>query len=81
MFLLRIKIPDRSIGHNDTFGEGRALTVEVYILNFHQDIYGENVSVRWNHLLREQVTFNGAEALIEQLKKDESATRRYFENK
>ncbi len=37
-----------SIGHNDTFGEGRELTVELYILDFNQDIYGEHVAVRWN---------------------------------
>ncbi|GEQ38708.1 riboflavin biosynthesis protein RibF [Tetragenococcus halophilus] len=67
-----------SIGHNDTFEKGRQLTIEVYILDFTQDIYGEQVSVRWNHLLRDQVAFNGAEELIQQLKCDEEDTRRYF---
>ncbi|GMA47262.1 riboflavin biosynthesis protein RibF [Tetragenococcus muriaticus] len=67
-----------SIGHNDTFEQGRQLTVEVYILDFTQDVYGEQVSVQWNHLLRDQVAFNGAEELIQQLKKDEEDTRQYF---
>lgn len=67
-----------SIGHNDTFGDGRDLTVEVYILNFHQDIYGEQVTVRWNHYLRDQVKFDGAESLIVQLKQDEQDTADYF---
>lgn len=67
-----------SIGHNDTFGAGRELTVEVFILNFDQDIYGEAVRVRWHHYLREQVAFNGADALVKQLKEDEEATRNYF---
>lgn len=67
-----------SIGHNDTFGAGRGLTVEVYILDFHQDIYGEQVSVRWNHYLRDQITFDGAEKLIRQLNQDEADTRLYF---
>lgn len=67
-----------SIGHNDTFGQGRELTVEVYILDFHQDIYGEQVRVRWNHFLREQVKFDGAPALIKQLQEDEQNTRNYF---
>lgn len=67
-----------SIGHNDTFGEGRELTVEVYILDFHQDIYGEQVVVRWNHYLRDQVKFNGAEPLIAQLKQDKADTAAYF---
>ncbi|GAA3008553.1 riboflavin biosynthesis protein RibF [Tetragenococcus solitarius] len=87
VYVAEIKIGDKwhpamgSIGHNDTFEKGRQLTVEVYILDFSQDIYGEQVSVRWNHLIRDQVAFNGAEELIQQLKKDERSTRRYFENK
>lgn len=67
-----------SIGHNDTFGAGRELTVEVYILNFHQDIYGEQVLVRWHHYLRDQIKFNGVEKLIAQLKADEENTVTYF---
>lgn len=67
-----------SIGHNDTFGEGRQLTVEVFILDFNEDIYGEQVAVRWNHLIRGQVKFDGAEGLIKQLKQDEASTRAYF---
>ena len=67
-----------SIGHNDTFGQGRQLTVEIYILDFHQDIYGETVAIRWHHFLRDQVAFNGAQALIEQLKQDERDTEAFF---
>ncbi len=67
-----------SIGHNDTFGEGRELTVELYILDFNQDIYGEHVAVRWNQFLRDQVKFSSVEELIEQLKEDEQATAEYF---
>ncbi|MDN6639877.1 MAG: riboflavin biosynthesis protein RibF [Tetragenococcus sp.] len=84
VYASEIKVGDKwypamgSIGHNDTFEKGRQLTIEVYILNFAQDIYGEQVSVRWNHLLREQVAFNSADELIQQLKKDEEDTRRYF---
>ena len=63
---------------DDTFGEGRKLTVEVYILDFHQEIYGEFVEVRWLHLLREQIKFDGAERLIQQLHQDEVDTRAYF---
>ncbi|WP_368251807.1 riboflavin biosynthesis protein RibF [Enterococcus sp. 2201sp1_2201st1_B8_2201SCRN_220225] len=67
-----------SIGHNDTFGAGRRLTMEINILDFHEEIYGETISVRWLHFLREQIKFEGAEALIDQLAADEVATRAYF---
>ncbi|EOL45967.1 riboflavin biosynthesis protein RibF [Enterococcus caccae] len=84
VYAVKIKVGDTwhigmgSIGHNDTFGDGRDLTVEVYILDFHQDIYGEQVTVRWNHYLRDQVKFDGAESLIVQLKQDERDTVDYF---
>lgn len=84
VYVTELKVGDRwypsmgSIGHNDTFGQGRQLTVEIYILDFHQDIYGETVDIRWHHFLRDQVAFNGAKALIEQLKQDERDTQAYF---
>ncbi|MCA5013463.1 MULTISPECIES: riboflavin biosynthesis protein RibF [unclassified Enterococcus] len=84
VYAVKIKIGERwyvgmgSIGHNDTFGDGRELTVEVYILDFHQDIYGEQVTVSWNHYLRDQVKFDGADSLIVQLKQDEQDTTDYF---
>lgn len=86
VYAVKIQVGDNwyvgmgSIGHNDTFGDGRDLTVEVYILDFHQDIYGEQVTVRWNHYLRDQVKFDGAEKLIIQLKQDETDTANYFSN-
>ncbi len=84
VYVTEIKVGDKwypsmgSIGHNDTFGQGRQLTVEIYILDFHQDIYGETVTIRWHHFLRDQVAFNGAQALIEQLKQDERDTEAFF---
>lgn len=68
-----------SIGHNDTFEANRPLTVELNILDFDQDIYGEKVKVRWYHLLRGQVAFSSAEELIQQLEQDKENTRKYFE--
>lgn len=68
-----------SIGHNDTFGPNRMLTVEINILDFDQEIYGEKVKVRWYHMLRGQVAFESVEGLIKQLEEDELATRKYFE--
>ena len=68
VYVTEIKVGDTwhramgSIGHNDTFGEGRELTVELYILDFAQDIYGEHFTIRWNHFLRDQVKFSTAEA-------------------
>ena len=86
VYVSEIKVADKwyqamsSIGHNDTFGEGRKLTVEVFILDFNKDIYGETVRVRFNHLIRKQVKFAGADGLVKQLNQDEKDTRNYFNN-
>lgn len=84
VYVSEIKIGDKwyqamgSIGYNDTFGEGRELTIELHILDFDQDIYEEHVIVRWHYFLREQVKFSEVKSLIEQLKADEKATAKYF---
>lgn len=67
-----------SIGHNITFEAKRPLTVEVYILDFNQDIYGEKVTVFWLDYLRNEWKFDSVEALIDQLKKDEANTKSFF---
>lgn len=68
-----------SIGHNVTFEANRPLTVEVNLLDFDDEIYGESVSIRWLKRLRDEIKFNSVDELIAQLKQDELATRAYFQ--
>ena len=58
-----------NIGTRPTF-EGRGLTLEVNILDFEGDIYGQSVCVTFVERLREERRFETPEALVEQLKKD-----------
>ena len=67
-----------SIGRNVTFGDARPITVEINILDFKQQIYGEAVTVAWHHYLRGEVKFTLVPDLITQLQHDEQATRQYF---
>lgn len=67
-----------SVGRNDTFGDNRPVTVEMNLLDFQGNLYGEPVEVEWHHRLRGQVKFAGADELVTQLKQDEVATRAYF---
>ncbi|MER2130820.1 MAG: riboflavin biosynthesis protein RibF [Carnobacterium inhibens] len=69
-----------SIGYNVTFEPNRPLTVEVYILDFNKDIYGEEVTVFWYEYLRDEEKFDSIDALIEQLKQDELDTAYFFEH-
>lgn len=65
-----------SIGTNPTVN-GEKLTVEVYILNFDDDIYGENITVRFRDFLHNEIKFEGIEKLIERLDEDKRLTEEY----
>lgn len=67
-----------SVGYNVTFGENRPVTCEVFILDFDQMIYGEQVKVRWHHYLRGEIKFDGLDGLIKQLDQDLLDTKAYF---
>lgn len=67
-----------SIGRNVTFGDKNPITVEINILDFNDNIYGEVLEIDWLNRLRGEVKFEGVEKLIEQLKSDEQMTRKYF---
>ena len=55
-----------SVGTNPTF-EGRERTVEAYILDFDEDIYGVDIGVEFVERVRGQVKFDGVEPLVEQM--------------
>ena len=60
-----------NIGKRPTIDEKETLTIEVHILDFNQDIYSEEIELIFVHKVRNEQKFEGIEALIAQLKKDE----------
>lgn len=86
VYVVKIKVADKwymgmaQIGYNITFETNRPMTIEVNILDFSDDIYGEQVSVEWLHFLRGEKKFDNVDGLIAQLKQDEQDTREYFDN-
>lgn len=66
-----------SIGNNPTISEGNPVTVETYILDFDEDIYGENIKVYYLEWMREMIKYESMEELKEQLRRDNNyaATR------
>ncbi|MDZ7835404.1 MAG: bifunctional riboflavin kinase/FAD synthetase [Alkalibacterium sp.] len=60
-----------SIGYNPTFGHRPSYSIEVHIFDFSEDIYGEDVKVKWVDYLRDEIKFNSVEELIERLDQDE----------
>jgi riboflavin kinase/FMN adenylyltransferase len=63
-----------SVGTNPTF-EGRERTVEAYILDFDEDIYGVELGVEFVERLRGMERFDRVEDLVEQMGRDVRRTR------
>ncbi len=58
-----------NIGSRPTFDAG-AVSIEVYIIDFRDDIYGEEIQVAFRHRLRDEMRFPDAESLVGQIRQD-----------
>ncbi len=58
-----------NLGMNPTFHD-RKFSIEVHILEFNQDLYGQTLRMEFAERLRDEITFHGPEELIAQIKKD-----------
>ena len=58
-----------NVGLNPTFGEGPR-TIESYIFDFQEDLYGQSVSLFFIKRIREEKTFLSPDLLVKQMKKD-----------
>jgi riboflavin kinase / FMN adenylyltransferase len=65
-----------SVGVRPTFGTGRAVLVEAYVLDFDGDLYGHMLRVDFVARLRGERRFDTVEALIAQMRLDVEDTRR-----
>ncbi|RTE86139.1 MULTISPECIES: bifunctional riboflavin kinase/FAD synthetase [Gammaproteobacteria] len=67
-----------NIGYRPTF-EGQRAQVEVHIFDFAEDVYGQEMRVYPQHLIREEQKFESLQALQEQISKDKAAALAWFE--
>lgn len=58
-----------SVGYNPTVN-GQDLTIETYILDFDNEIYGQEIEVLFLERIRDEKKFDSLDALVEKLKKD-----------
>ncbi len=65
-----------SVGTNPTVN-GDTLTVEVYILDFNEDIYDQDITVKFRDFLHDEIKFEGLEKLIERLDEDKRLTEEF----
>lgn len=64
-----------NVGRRPTFETDGALSVEVHLFNFAKEIYGESLRVSFVERIRDEVKFSGPDALVAQLRDDESYSR------
>ena len=68
-----------NLGVRPTVAGTPKLLLEVHLLNFNEDIYGQHVQVTFLEKIRDEMKFENIDALIEQIKKDIAHATRYFE--
>ncbi|MDE7397742.1 MAG: riboflavin biosynthesis protein RibF, partial [Muribaculum sp.] len=64
-----------NIGHRPTVDNGSDDTLEVHVLDYNGDLYGQTVVVKFLKRLRDERKFGSVELLREQLAADASAAR------
>jgi len=68
-----------NIGFRPTIAADRPeRLIEVHLLDFRRDIYGEDIEVRFVQFLRPEKKFDTVEALAEQVAKDVKAARAFY---
>lgn len=66
-----------NIGRKPTIGK-YDIGVETYIMDFHQEIYGQEILVRFHQFLRPEKQFDGVEELHRQIERDREAAYEYL---
>lgn len=67
-----------SLGVRPTLGQGLKPVLEVHLFDFDQEIYGEHLTVHFLHKLRDEMKFDGLDALKAQIARDVETTKAYF---
>lgn len=85
VYSVRIKVKNQwhfgvcNIGYKPTFhSDNFVLSVEVYILDFNDEIYNEPVVVEWHGRIRDEKKFSGIDELKAQLTRDAREASQYF---
>jgi riboflavin kinase/FMN adenylyltransferase len=67
-----------NIGYNPTFNNKES-SIETFILDFSDDLYGKEVSLYFHELIRDEIKFNNADELKHRIGMDVQLARLYFE--
>ena len=64
-----------SVGRRPTFGSDGDVLVEAHLLDWSEDLYGQEVTVTVAERLRDEVRFTSVEGLVSQMRRDEADAR------
>lgn len=64
-----------NVGRRPTFYETGDVSIESHLFDFAEDLYGQTLEVEWVQFLRNERAFDGLDALVSQLKEDETHAR------
>ncbi len=67
-----------NVGVRPTVGDLVKPVLEVHLLDWHGDLYGQRIRVEFRHKLREELRFASIEELAAQIYDDIAAARRFF---
>ena len=67
-----------NVGTRPTVSRSKTVSLEVHLLDFAQNIYGQRIAVRFRKKIREEQRFDGLDALQDQIAKDKSEAVAYF---
>jgi len=76
VYAVRVEIPAgvfigmMNIGIRPTFGDSFETRLEVHVIDFDGDLYGQKITVHFECRMRDEIKFNGINELVEQLQKD-----------
>jgi riboflavin kinase/FMN adenylyltransferase len=70
-----------NIGVRPTFETDVEPSIESYIFDFDQELYGDVIRVRFLHRIRDERKFSGIEELKAQIEKDIARAMNYFEHR
>jgi riboflavin kinase / FMN adenylyltransferase len=86
IYVGRVSVPERgvgprhpalvSVGVRPTFGDHGAVLVEAFLLDWDGDLYDARLELELTARLRDERRFPTAEALVEQMRRDEAQARR-----
>jgi riboflavin kinase/FMN adenylyltransferase len=67
-----------NIGIRPTFENDNELSIETYIFDYDDDLYGDSIRVRFLHRIRDERKFSGIDELKAQIEKDTLRAANYF---